>query len=152
MFLVILFDLALWLVAVGLAVYGLVYAVFGRRPGVGLCLTALIVLITVVGWFTPVGYTTGAAFRLWRHEGDYLRQVRAIASGGSSALGRSVSVEPGPPLRVAFAWGGMLDNWVGVVHDPSAVVANPSAARDWFGGQLFRAEHLWGDWYLCCFT
>jgi hypothetical protein len=70
--------------------------------------------------------------------------------------------EPGPPERTAFPWpGGLLDNWRGVVYDPSneldALVRKPRAPRDhparrFFGGDIIKVEHLEGPWYFCWFT
>lgn len=77
-------------------------------------------------------------------------------------------VDPGPPVRVAVSWGGILDNWRGLVHDPTgeAMKAKRLDLETWsnrgdpddasvaglFGGTLVRARHLEGDWYLCWFT
>lgn len=77
-------------------------------------------------------------------------------------------VDSGPPLRVAFPWpGGMLDNWQGIVYDPSGVVLQAGQFRsDWsnfedpalqrvkrmFGGDMHHCEAMGGPWYFCQFT
>jgi hypothetical protein len=76
-------------------------------------------------------------------------------------------VELGPPLRVAFSEGGLLDNWHGIVYDPTALVLKANLLkRDYsnrhdpamkevqglFGGMMIRAVPLGGPWYRCYFT
>ena len=77
-------------------------------------------------------------------------------------------VDDGPPVRVAFYWSrGVVDNWVGLVYDPTGDVMKANAFKsnwtNWhdpnlqpikmlFDGDLFRAQHLSGHWYLCSFT
>jgi hypothetical protein len=45
----------------------------------------------------------------------------------------------------------MLDNWFGIVYDPTGIVLTEKG-RLLFGGDLVRAERLWKDWYYCGFT
>jgi hypothetical protein len=77
-------------------------------------------------------------------------------------------IEPRLPLRVAFVEpGGILDNWIGIVYDPTGVVLKSRQFKeDWsnwnapalgeikrlFGGDLRWAEPLGGPWYRCTFT
>lgn len=73
-------------------------------------------------------------------------------------------------MRVSFLEpGGLLDNYTAVVYDPSGLVMKANqlkitgAGANWydarfskvkklFGGDMFRAEHLRGNWYRCGFT
>ena len=129
----------------------------------------LVVSVTIVGWLTPVGKTFGARCKLWREKAYYQSVVaKVVASADDSEFNHPIIVDSGPPLRVAFSWGGILDNWRGVVHDPTGEVmkANILDTKTWsnrddpdyasvagfFGGTLIRAQHLEGDWYLCWFT
>ena len=81
--------------------------------------------------------------------------------------GIQFQVDSGPPVRVAFLQpGGILDNWEGVVYDPTGrvttatgwragVPGNYSAAPDvvgLFGGALVRCEPIEGAYYRCWFT
>lgn len=93
------------------------------------------------------------AGRIRQHRGDY--------------DGVSFQSDPGPPVRLAFNWGGVIDNWNGVVWDPTGVVAS---ARGWrkdnghlrltaspeakalFGGDLVWCRRLGGDYFYCVFT
>ena len=73
-------------------------------------------------------------------------------------------VDPGPPIRVAFVWDGIIDNWYGPVYDPSGKVLeankfksnwdDPSLAdiKKLFGGDMVGCRHLTGPWYFCSFT
>jgi len=87
--------------------------------------------------------------------------------GTQAYEGHDCIVDPGPPLRVAFVWGGIIDNWVGIVYDPTGEVLKANEFRaDWsnwddprlapvkglFGGDLRSTRHLFGPWYYCTFT
>lgn len=77
-------------------------------------------------------------------------------------------IDPGAPIRVAFRQpGGILDNWVAIVYDPTGEVLKAREFKaDWsnwnapalqevkalFGGDLRWAESLGGNWYRCSFT
>lgn len=76
-------------------------------------------------------------------------------------------VDEGPPVRIAFPQGGILDNWHGIVFDPSDAVAQatgwnhdggtvqftaPPGIREVFGGDLVSCRHLQGHYYSCSFT
>jgi hypothetical protein len=77
-------------------------------------------------------------------------------------------VDPGPPVRIAFVQpGGILDNWQGIIFDPSgevmriggvgrgpAIQNDPKRQQIWmlFGGGMFRCEHIKGRFYRCWFT
>lgn len=143
-------DLALFLggvVLLGMTAVSILRRKRTRSVGASICL----ILASVLCWATPYGYLLGASFRLLRHEANYQREIAEIEAAGPRALDDPY-VEPGPPVRVAFSWGGMLDNWVGVVHDPSHTATDLEQSRLWFGGTLRDAWPLWGDWYLCWFT
>ena len=75
------------------------------------------------------------------------------------------SVDLGPPVRVAFNPAGMLDNWSGIIYDPTGEVmlakgfdphtgkfAAPDHITKLFDGDLVGCRHLWADYYDCSFT
>ena len=65
---------------------------------------------------------------------DIVTQVppsRESSSGRTDEL-RYV-VDDGPPVRVAFPKGGLIDNWWGVIYDPSDAVAE---AKGWSEARL----------------
>lgn len=131
-----------------------------RRPSRLLPALGIVVVIILL-WGLHLGPRIGTAARLWRLEDDYLEIVSNIRDNPDAPLpdsGHAVRIDPGPPLRIAFSWGGLLDNWAGVVHDPDGgvlAVNDPESAsptRLIFGGTLYHARHLWGPWYFCAFT
>lgn len=80
-------------------------------------------------------------------------------------LGIEVIVEAGPPVRMAFVTDpGFLDNWSGIVFDPTGVVMQadgwdakgkfraPPPVTQLFGGDIVACNHLSGDYYQCAFT
>lgn len=124
-----------------------------RRCGAAqLALWASPVLIGISVWGLGGGKWIGKRVKLWRNEDHYLESVR-IAEENPKNIEAWPSevylVDPGPPPRVSFAWGGMLDNWCGVVHDPSGRVLKHGFDP---GGVTLHVEHLWGNWYFCSFT
>ncbi len=79
--------------------------------------------------------------------------------------GVTYSVDVGPPIRVAFNPAGFLDNWSGIIYDPTGDVmqANgfdpvtgkffaPDRVTKLFDGDLVNCRHLWGNYYDCSFT
>jgi hypothetical protein len=75
-------------------------------------------------------------------------------------------IDTGPPRRLAFPKpGGFLDNWSGVIYDPTGVVmradgfdpitgefAAPDRITKLFDGDLVSCSHLIDDFYDCSFT
>ena len=79
--------------------------------------------------------------------------------------GVTYSVDVGPPVRVAFNRAGMLDNWSGIIYDPTGEVMlargvdsktgrffAPDRITKLFNGDLVSCRHLWGSYYDCSFT
>jgi hypothetical protein len=74
------------------------------------------------------------------------------------------TVDLGPPVRVAFNPEGLLDNWSGIIFDPTGDVMKahgfdtsgkfyaPDRITKLFGGDLVGCRHLWRDYYKCSFT
>lgn len=94
------------------------------------------------------GTSDQAAYGAWRHDGA----VTYVADAA-------------PPRRVAFEPSGMLDNWSGIIWDPTHEVmkANgfdphtgrfraPERITKLFGGDLVGCRRLGGDWFDCSFT
>lgn len=81
--------------------------------------------------------------------------------------GISFTTDAGPPLRVAFLQpGGMIDNWEGLIYDPTGAVGTATGWRagvpgefsaspeviKLFGGDLVGCRHIIGPFYRCWFT
>jgi len=124
-----------------------------------------------VGYGTYALEDMGRWFRFLRLRSTYVNILADVESGLIDKDGWRgnvlVRLEPSDGELVAFVWGGIVDNWIGVVHDPTGGVMQANAfLPDWsnwdapelakvrglFGGDLYYAEHLQGDWYLCWFT
>ena len=104
-----------------------------------------------------------------RYEAIVARLAQLPDSAERGAIdGIGYVVDAGPPLRVAFPQpGGIIDNWEGVVHDPTGVVAQaqgwsyadgqqtftaPPAVVRLFGGDLVDCVPVEGPFYRCWFT
>jgi len=155
-------GLLLLAAGVALAIAWLVSAFLGkpRRP-LRLLPAIALVAVMILLWGMHLGPRIGVVARLWRVEKEYLEVISVIQNNPAvdpPECSDPVEVEPGPPLRVAFSWGGLLDNWTGIVHDPGGeVLAANNAERTseityLFGGTLIHARHVWGPWYFCAFT
>ena len=79
--------------------------------------------------------------------------------------GTTYIVDYGTPRRVAFEPSGILDNWSGIVWDPTHDVMKadgfdaktgrfhaPDRITKMFGGDLVTCRRLGGDWFDCSFT
>ncbi len=76
------------------------------------------------------------------------------------------SVDRGPPIRVAFHQQDILDNWEGIVYDPTGIMKSATGWKDGvaceytatpeakvlFDGDLVACEHVKGAFYRCWFT
>jgi hypothetical protein len=138
------------LAAVQLLALDAIVAWLRRRPD-GHLKTAL-VLAVVLGpalpWTSVPFQWLSAAHKLLRNQSSY-EQLVARAEAGEQVDG-IYATEPGPTARYAFCFGGITDNWLGVVHDQSRTFGQaPSAV---FGGDLVEVLHLWGPWYFVQFT
>ena len=122
--------------------------------------------------FTPYPHLLGAYFKLYRNVDRYEAVVARVEATLPYPIEKTeqepdFTVDKGPPVRVAFPWYGLTDNWCGVVYDPTGQVLkaqqfksdwsnwNDPALRDvkrLFGGDLRTARRLWKDWYFCSFT
>ena len=119
------------------------------------------------------GPYTGTWTRLFANPAHYERIIAAAqrerGNGSYSEFrddhGVTYIVDYGPPVRVAFNPEGMLDNWSGIIYDPSHQVElakgfdpvsgkfyAPERVTKIFGGDLVACRRLYGDYYDCSFT
>jgi hypothetical protein len=136
-----------------------------------------IIAISLIGFLVCAYLTT--AERVGRYSKFYLYKRNYETSVGeiiqfrqskstSDACNHSFDycIDPGPPVRVAYVWGGHLDNWYGVVYDPTGeVLESTKSGISWssrndpssknfkmlFSSHLISAKHLTGSWYFCDF-
>ena len=159
---------ALFLGGIALVISGVIVAIKSKTR-IPIVTAVIVAVVAITGWFTPLGKTMGAHCKLWREKEYYESVIAEVGKGNDeSKPDFPVLVDTGSAVRVAFSWGGILDNWRGIVHDPTGEVmkANILDLKTWenrndpdyasvsmlFGGTLIRAQHLGGDWYLCWFT
>jgi hypothetical protein len=178
---------ALWVLMLGV---WSVYAVAGLAPvgtlfwlgcrrahliGIAVYITAFIVLIFGFAVALPHIGAAGDEFqfslRFARLKPQYEAIVaQALAAGevkDGETNGVRFTVDAGPPIRVAFSQpGGMLDNWEGVVWDPTGVVRSATGwrngiagdytaspeAKALFGGDLVACRAVSDHFYRCWFT
>ena len=131
-----------------------------------------VVLLFVVPWVAAAGDSFQFARRFSRLEPQYeaiitaLSQERPLVQHGT-IRGITFVVDSGPPLRVAFPQpGGLIDNWEGVVYDPSGRVGlatgwkngvagdytAPPDIKRVFGGDLVGCQQVAARFYRCWFT
>lgn len=109
--------------------------------------------------------------RFYALKSGYLAVVQDVERGltdeKKSELRRSgIFLDEDGPVRIAFPWMGIVDNWCGVVFDPTDQLANycgdagqdtrgflkDPSLRKLFGGDITRCERLEKGWYFCWFT
>jgi hypothetical protein len=140
-----------------------------KRRGEGMSVLMILAVASAGMVFLLDGRPLALRFRFLVHKGRYEAAVREILAGRAPRGDTDrYTVDPGPPVRVAFHWpGGILDNWNGVVYDPTGLVLKARLLRSdlsnlhapefrefvgLFDGNLCYCEPLGGDWYFCGFT
>lgn len=145
----------------------------GRRRV--LSAVALVVLGAGVVLAQPTLAQAGDDFWFERRFDELEPKYRVLAerlSAGTHLSARDtadlrVVLDAGPPLRVAFPQpGGIIDNWEGIVYDPTGAVGAATGWRDGvpgrysapvevralFGGDLVACRHVRASFYRCWFT
>ena len=167
------------MVIIGLAVISIVQLIITirkkRNRFAGICLTALLT-IGGISYGTDLIKDLGLKLRFYRFKSAYSEIVEKVKSETRPQKGNHLGIEyeseTDPVLRVTFPWAGIVDNWYGIIYDPSGKIMRynesdpkfpgqgPEVPKDKelsqirmvFGGLLYKAEHLGNYWYLCWFT
>ncbi|HCU24682.1 MAG TPA: hypothetical protein DF383_06675 [Deltaproteobacteria bacterium] len=167
-----LFPVGIWAL-IGCGIFAAVAWGARHRSGRALALRNAAVLVVGGALFLPLAslgdYITEKVRFSWKRS-SYERVVSWVShqplQNGRSADGPvKYILDPGPPPRVAFPWpGGTIDNWCGVVHDPSGEVLSVNDFALWsdqwrgarvtklFGGDMISCRLLEASYYFCCFT
>lgn len=146
----------------------------GRRPVIatGWMAAVLCAAIFTGGYLAHAGADWRMRRRFERNLPRYQRAVTMVRRDrlgpGTHHSGVMFVVDEGPPVRVAFPWpGGVIDNWQGIVYDPTGEVLKANRfGRTWstsgdpplagvvklFGGDMFYCEAVRRPWYFCQFT
>jgi hypothetical protein len=144
-----------------------------RRRAVAVELAAMVVVAVAFLPTARMGAWLTATIRFRLQRPRYERLIAELSSVPSDRRehrwhGIRYIAEQGPPLRVAFPWpGGILDNWCGVVYDPTKLVLQANNfTGDWekwrqqvpgevivlFGGDMLHCNEIDPPFYYCCFT
>ena len=98
---------------------------------------------------------------------DAVTKVPLSRESSSSDAAIRYLVDNGPPVRVAFPKEGIIDNWWGVIYDPSDAVAQAKGwnfdtgkqvftaspeVRTLFGGDLVSCWRIYRHYFACSFT
>ena len=177
----LLFLLGAPIVLIGLLIGAVVWLVRGirlarnmsdvRQRVVPIVASPLLLVTTILlAWpLLVAGGFVGDMARLTMNRSQYEAIIAKARSDHEAAWfaeqrGITYSVDLGPPIRVAFNPEGMLDNWSGIIFDPTGEVmiadgfeANgkfraPERITKLFGGDLVSCRHLLDDFYACSFT
>lgn len=158
----------LWLFGAALAL-GLLVSLFDSSGRIRR-LICLLLIVTSFPTFYFYGYDISLYSYFYWHKSEYeavIAQVNASSTCQPLLSDKfKTTVDCASPRRVAFPMpGGIIDNWVGIVYDPTGLVmqANQVPMADLkdpkyayvvglFGGDMTFARHLFGPWYVCSFT
>jgi hypothetical protein len=164
------------LAGIGILV-ALIWRIGRRREALRRALSPVALVVLGAGLFltAPTIAEAGDAFWFQRHfdalEPTYRSIAERVSAGthlsASDTAGIRLVLDAGPPLRVAFKQpGGIIDNWEGVVYDPTGAVGAATGWRDGvpgnysapvrvralFGGDLVACRHVRASFYRCWFT
>jgi hypothetical protein len=153
----LIFDLLLLAVValIGVVAFGISLLVIFRHPSRRAYIALSVVLVTWGIWLLTPTYLVSAYARAFVESPKYSAAVRELQEGKIPlcVAEKSCDLDDGPPRRLAFSYGGIIDNWVGVVYDPLDIADQEhSGLRFIFGGDLVGCNHLWGHYYICSFT
>jgi hypothetical protein len=130
----------------------------------------LVVTVSAAWPLLRFGNYTGTMSRLMVNHSRYEAIIARVKADPEPAWfkddgGIKYSVDLGPPIRVAFNPEGFLDNWSGIIYDPTGDVmladgfdprtgkfVAPDCVTKLFEGDLVSCLHLWGSYYNCSFT
>ena len=139
-------------------------------------LLSALLAIGGISYGTDLVKDLGLRLRFHRLNPAYSEIGEKISSGKMTGKGTHLGIryesETDPVTRVSFSWEGIIDNWYGIIYDPSGKImrvneSDPFKSRDpgspkvdmeqekirmVFGGLLYKAERLGDHWYLCWFT
>jgi len=142
-----------------------------------------LLLVGVISYGTNFTTDLGDKLRFLRYEKKYVQIIEKIKtkkiSSNGSVNGISYDTEVDPVMRVSFSWGGILDNWRGIIYDPtnelSTIAKNNQIHINYrdkksltpadeehikettelkllFGGVIYKVKKMGNNWYLCWFT
>ena len=159
-----LFPFASWaLVGVGVVLLSCAAVLFVRKRRGTIAMAAC--LIGLIGYYT-VGFDLGRHVLFQIRRPHYEALLQHAKQTGSLPKG-SGHVDLSSPAKFAFYWQrGVVDNWAGVVFDPTGDIARINIATNFdelynpavsdlvgiFGGTYYHWQDMGDGWYICWFT
>ena len=142
-----------------------------------------LLLVGVISYGTNFTTDLGDKLRFLRYEKKYVQIIEKIEtkkiSSNGSLNGISYDTEVDPAMRVSFSWGGIIDNWRGIIYDPTnelskiaennqihinsgerkqltpdeeRYIKETAELKLLFGGVIYKVKKMGNNWYLCWFT
>ncbi len=142
-----------------------------------------LLLVGVISCGTNFTTDLGDKLRFLRYEKKYVQIIEKIntkkISSNGSLNGISYDTEVDPAMRVSFSWGGIIDNWRGIIYDPTnelskiaeniqihinsgernqltpdeeRYIKETAELKLLFGGVIYKVKKMRNNWYLCWFT
>ncbi len=142
-----------------------------------------LLLVGVISYGTNFTTDLGDKLRFLRYEKKYVQIIEKIEtkkiSSNGSLNGISYDTEVDPAMRVSFSWGGIIDNWRGIIYDPTnelskiaennqihinsgdrnsltpadeQYIKETTELKLLFGGVIYKVKKMGNNWYLCWFT
>lgn len=167
-------------VIIGLGLISVIQLIIILRKKRNLSAAILLCALLAIGgisYGTDLIKDLGLRLRFQRLKPAYSEIIEKLSSGKIPNQGTYHEIryesETDPVFRVSFSWAGIVDNWYGIIYDPSGKIMrvnesdprsksqDPGAPkidkelgkiRMVFGGLLYKAEKLGDHWYLCWFT
>ena len=142
-----------------------------------------LLFVGVISYGTNFTTDLGDKLRFNRYKKEYVEIIDKIKLNEISAKGKFEGVnydsETNKVTRVSFSWGGIIDNWKGIVYDPTnelskiaenngidinyikgksltptekQYIKETTELKMLFGGVIYKVEKMTDNWYLCWFT
>ena len=118
----------------------------------------MIILALWCAWIYLPVRDLGLRVRLSVESAQFEQALDELRTGREPACvaEKLCNFDAGPPLRVAFNWGGFENGWAGIVVDPTDTLMqadrNPGQHRELFGGKLAECRPVRAHLYLCSFS
>jgi hypothetical protein len=169
--------LAIDAVIIGLAVISIFQLIITIRRKRSRCAGIVLGVLLAIGgisYGTDMIKDLGLKLRFYRLKPEYSEIVAKVKSETIPQQGNHNGIpynsENDPVFRISFAWAGIIDNWYGIIYDPSGKIIRCNESdprftgqapedddelgqiRMVFGGLLYKAEPLGNHWHLCWFT
>ena len=163
--------------------YKLTKLIFHNRNPMTIASLVGLLFVGVISYGTNFTTDLGDKLRFNRYKKAYVEIIDKIKLNEISAKGKFEGInydsETNKLTRFSFSWGGILDNWKGIVYDPTnqlskiaenngihinSIKGKPLTPAEkqhikettelkmLFGGVIYKVKKMRDNWYLCWFT